>query len=647
MVSIPKQLPVTAGEMPFASYAQVVRMLMPLVRKVSFHNASGRALWISDGIEEPDLRMHIEVLLERCAVAHASRTVPDHGTSTDAEPVHVLPVCAANGEIAGSLCIAFGELPAAAAYRQFRTIERLLTPLMQILAYSWEPKPPAAPARPAAATVTPVPVSNSTPPEPTLIPIPKAVANDDSDESDAMDGVESPRLPLLALLRRTLAGATEQLGCAFGTVVTPNRPFTLSHRISTEESDLAIDSAIEAVRAHMLRLMAVRNEPLILNNIAPGRTQFGSYKLLALPLRLAGCGPLIALIVLFRNWHARDFTSADVDSLMLSALHIPDESLAEFAPEPITAPTPATMRAPAVPAASTPSAVAPASTAVVVTSTPRTPATSSIKPPVLRTVVYETLPAAPPASMTMDMRVRSALRDDKFNLYVQSISPLRNEQRPARFEVLLRMHDSQTILAPPAFFGAAAASSLMPDVDRWVIRNVLAKLHENASAVRSGHWEFCINLAAQSLTADRFSEFVIAEVCRSAIPADLLVFEISEASAFEHQHALEHFGARVRDVGCRIALDNCREGLGTFGVMHRWPVSCVKIDGSVIRNVLNSPRSASMVRDVARHAAARGIETVAECVEAAGVRDKLLDIGIDYAQGFHYGQPRPIATLFA
>jgi len=621
MVSIPKQMPVTAGEMPFASYAQIVRMLMPLARKVSFHNASAHALWISDGIEEPELRMHIEVLLERCAVAHANRTVPDHGTSTDAEPVHVLPVRAANGEIVGSLCIAFGELPPAAAYRQFRTVERLLTPLMQILAHSWEPALPAAAARAAAATVMPVPVPAPTSPEPTLIPIPEAAANDDSAESDATDDVESSRPPLPALLRRTLAGATEQLGCAFGTVVTAHRPFTLSHRISTEESDLVINSAIEAVRTHMLRLMAVRDEPLILNNIAPGRTQFGSYKLLALPLRLGGCGPLIALIVLFRNWHARDFASADVDSLMLSALEISDESLAEFAPEPAAAATPA---------------------AVI-----RTPAVAAVNPPVLRTIVHATPPAAPPAPMTMDMLVRSALRDDKFNLYVQSISPLRNEQRPARFEVLLRMQDSQTIHAPSAFFGAAAASSLMPDVDRWVIRNLLGKLRENASTVRSGHWEFCINLAAQSLTADRFSEFVIAEVCRSAIPAGLLVFEISETSAFEHQHALEHFGARMRDVGCRIALDNCREGLGTFGVMHRWPVSCVKIDGSVIRNVLNNPRSASMVRDVARHAAARGIETVAECVEAAPVRDKLLDIGIDYAQGFHYGQPQPIATLFA
>jgi Amt family ammonium transporter len=42
-----------------------------------------------------------------------------------------------------------------------------------------------------------------------------------------------------------------------------------------------------------------------------------------------------------------------------------------------------------------------------------------------------------------------------------------------------------------------------------------------------------------------------------------------------------------------------------------------------------------------------GIETVAERVESANLCDKLVDIGIDYAQGFHFGQPEPLGSLFA
>jgi EAL domain-containing protein (putative c-di-GMP-specific phosphodiesterase class I) len=250
------------------------------------------------------------------------------------------------------------------------------------------------------------------------------------------------------------------------------------------------------------------------------------------------------------------------------------------------------------------------------------------------------------AAPTMDERIRAALRDGSFDLYAQKISPLRDLQRPARFEILVRMQDANLLRQPASFFEAAEAHTLMPELDRWVIRRLLTKLRENAALVRSGRWEFCINIAAQSLIADRFSDFIVAEVCKSSIPAGLLVFEVSECDALEHQYALEFMGARLRDVGCRIALDNCRAGLTTFGPLHKWPVSCVKIDGSLIRNVATSTRSESVVRAITQLATSMGIETVAERVESSSLCDKLLDMGIDYAQGFYSGQPQPLAGLF-
>ncbi|HEY4369484.1 MAG TPA: EAL domain-containing protein [Steroidobacteraceae bacterium] len=598
MAFIPKQVtqPVAGSDLPFASYAQIVRMLMPLSRKVSFHNAVGDALWISDGIEEPELRAQIEVLLARSTLAHASNVALDHVTSDQPEPVHVFPI-RTGGILAGAIVVVFGELAENAAYRQFRTVERLLAPLIEILVHSWGAQSRAKNAAAAAPNTQTVATASVERPD-------QAASQDQvatADRGEASADAAAP-LPLPALLRRVLALATHQLGCAFGTIVVPDRPFTLSHRLSADESDLAVTAAIDAVRTHMLRWMTVRNEPLIINGTAPSGSHFGTYKILALPLR-PGNGPLAALLVLFRNRPDRNFVNADVDRLMLTARQIPAAALAELSPE---------------------------SVAAAKTSTP------------VRTVAQPSDAQA----MTMDMRVRAALRDDAFNLYVQNISPLRSDHRPARFEVLLRMRELKAMHAPAAFFAAAEAGRLMPEVDRWVIANLLRTLRENVGVVRSARLEFWVNIAAQSLLSDRFSEFVVAEVCRSGIPADLLVFEVSEANAFGNQQALENFGARLRDIGCRMALDNCREGLGTFGATQRSLVSCVKIDGSVIRNVIDNPRCASLVRDVARHAAARGIETVAECVEAANIHDKLFDIGIDFAQGFHIGQPQPIATLF-
>ncbi len=73
----------------------------------------------------------------------------------------------------------------------------------------------------------------------------------------------------------------------------------------------------------------------------------------------------------------------------------------------------------------------------------------------------------------------------------------------------------------------------------------------------------------------------------------------------------------------------------------------MKIDGSLIGKLHQHPRSESLVRAVTQIASSMGIETVAERVESSDVYDKLVDIGVDYAQGFHFGQPQPLAQVFA
>lgn len=612
----------SAGTMPFASYTQLVRMLLPLTEKVCFYDAAGQALWISDGLEEPELRMRVEVLLERFRSDDAQERAKANEGDID-QPTYVFAIRDINATLTGALVIVFRDLPANATYRRIETVERLLTPVLEVLAHAWELESKAA--------------------VPNLEP---AQLTDDFPELDAPSDNAAP---LPALLRRTLASSTHQLQCAFGALVVTDRAFTLTHRASPDESDLTINSAIDAVREPMLKLMQLRADALLVNG-TPGRERVVPHKLLVLPLRPTS-NRLAAMLMLFRNKQDRDFTSSDVAELTRILSRVPTSALAELDPAPpAQAPIEAAAPKPSPARVAPATTEAPKNTAAPVASADATP---------IRVVVPPASPSRPttsPAGIalrvtpdsvpTMEDRLRTALREDSFDLVTQRISPLRDEKRPARFEVLLRMQEADRLRPPSSFFEAAEACSLMPDLDRWVIRRLLTTLRENASTVRSGRWEFCINIAAQSLVADRFSDFVVAEVCKSSIPAGLLVFEISECDALEHQHALEFLGARLRDVGCRIALDNCRAGLTTFGPLHKWPVSCVKIDGSLIRNVGTSMRSESVVRAVTQLAANMGIETVAERVENATLCDKLADIGMDYAQGFHFGQPEPLSRLF-
>jgi EAL domain-containing protein (putative c-di-GMP-specific phosphodiesterase class I) len=238
--------------------------------------------------------------------------------------------------------------------------------------------------------------------------------------------------------------------------------------------------------------------------------------------------------------------------------------------------------------------------------------------------------------------IRRALTDGHFRLYAQRISPLRKHSQPARFEVLLRLQDADTLYTPETFLNVARADRLMPEIDRWVVRHSLHALKSRSELLGGRDVEFCINVDQQSLTTPGFADFVVAELAGCAVPADGLAFEIAELVALEKQAAVESFATRISAAGCRVSLDNFGAGAGTLATLSRLPITSVKIDGPLVRDVATSRISESLIRDVASMTARMHIETVAGRVEQDAVREKLQMLGIDYAQGFALSPPRPV-----
>jgi EAL domain-containing protein (putative c-di-GMP-specific phosphodiesterase class I) len=246
-------------------------------------------------------------------------------------------------------------------------------------------------------------------------------------------------------------------------------------------------------------------------------------------------------------------------------------------------------------------------------------------------------------------QIRRALADGDFRLYAQRISPLRKHPRPARFEVLLRMQNAETIYTPKAFMDVARTDRLMPEIDRWVVRHSLHTLNSHAELLCDRDVEFCINVDEQSLITPGFADFVVAELADCAVPANLLVFEIAEPIALDKQAAVESFADRISNAGCRVSLDNfgAGNGTGTLATLSRMPISSVKLDGSLVRDVTTNRRSECLIRDVANITASMDIETVAGRVEQDAVREKLQTLGVDYAQGFALSRPRPVDEALA
>ncbi len=245
-------------------------------------------------------------------------------------------------------------------------------------------------------------------------------------------------------------------------------------------------------------------------------------------------------------------------------------------------------------------------------------------------------------------RVQQALRNDEFVLYCQPVVPLANGEHHEHFEILLRLRDENgQVLSPAAFMPAAERYQMMPLVDRWVIRNTLRWLKHNWTAIEGADPVFCINLSGQSLTNAGFLAFVIDELTLAKVPAGNICFEITETAAIANiDDAIELIDS-LTSIGCRFSLDDFGAGLSSFGYLKKLPVNYLKIDGSFVREITSDRVSRAMVKAITAIGKTMGLHMVAEFVnddETVALPNK---IGVDFAQGYGIGKPKPIDAVIA
>jgi len=243
-------------------------------------------------------------------------------------------------------------------------------------------------------------------------------------------------------------------------------------------------------------------------------------------------------------------------------------------------------------------------------------------------------------------RLSAALDADRMCLVYQPIWALDPGARTGpHYELLVRMVDPDgSLIAPGAFLPAAERYNLSVRLDRWVVERALAWL-----AARPGHvaeLDSCaLNLSGHSLADDDFLAFVIERLERSGVPAHKLCFEVTETVAIASLAAATRFMRALRELGARFALDDFGSGLSSFAYLKALPVDALKIDGIFVKDLDQDPIDLAMVRSINDIGHVMGKRTIAEFVEDDEVLGRLLELGVDYAQGYGLGRPRPLEEL--
>ncbi|WP_460732295.1 putative bifunctional diguanylate cyclase/phosphodiesterase [Lysobacter tyrosinilyticus] len=251
------------------------------------------------------------------------------------------------------------------------------------------------------------------------------------------------------------------------------------------------------------------------------------------------------------------------------------------------------------------------------------------------------------AVMRSALRIREVLEREQFLLYVQPIVPMHtDENEGVHFEVLLRWQEpSGRIHVPAEFISAAERFRMGPRIDRYVIDAALTWMERNPLAAK-GIASCGINLSGATLTDEHFADYLAARLRRSSFPAQNLCLEITETSVVRDRKRAQRFIGQMRDLGCRFALDDFGTGFCSFGYLSDLDVDYIKIDGSFIRGLDQSPLSQAVVRSISEIAHVIGKSTIAEQVETSAEHGFLQELHVDYAQGYLFGRPQSIETFF-
>lgn len=243
------------------------------------------------------------------------------------------------------------------------------------------------------------------------------------------------------------------------------------------------------------------------------------------------------------------------------------------------------------------------------------------------------------AKVHWENRINHALRHDRFLLHYQPIVSL-PDHRISHYEVLLRLREENgELIYPGAFLEIAERFGLIRDVDEWVIRNAIA---EQARSIRDGlPVTLAINLSGRHFGDPDFVTLVRECLAESQADPARLIFEVTETAAVENLTAAERFIEPLRELGCRLALDDFGVGYSSFHYLKNLPVDMIKIDGSFIRHLHQNRADQAIVRAITDLSRGMDIQTVAEFVENRAILDKLEELGVDYAQGYHIAMPGP------
>jgi len=235
-----------------------------------------------------------------------------------------------------------------------------------------------------------------------------------------------------------------------------------------------------------------------------------------------------------------------------------------------------------------------------------------------------------------DKVIRTTIEEERFYLAYQPIVSLTGDTQQ-RYEVLLRVVDaSGQVILPGQFLAIAEKSGLVSEIDRWIINTAFRELAEHRN--NGSNISFYIKVSGETLADTGLPEWINNKLQEYKLPADSIVFEISEQIVINDLSNSMLFTREIQKLQCKVALEHYGQSDQPQLLKHI-PADILKIDGSLIGGLGSNKEHQSKVQEIIELAREDGRQCIAECVDDAGSLAHLWQTGVDFIQGNFVQEP--------
>jgi EAL domain-containing protein (putative c-di-GMP-specific phosphodiesterase class I) len=209
------------------------------------------------------------------------------------------------------------------------------------------------------------------------------------------------------------------------------------------------------------------------------------------------------------------------------------------------------------------------------------------------------------------------------------------------FEALIRwLHPTLGLISPDDFIPCAEESNVILEIGHWTTREAIRHLMQwRAAGLISADLTMAVNLSTRQLEDPVLMQVLKDVLAKENATPGCLTLEITESTLMSNLDQAGEILGRLRELGICLDLDDFGTGYCSLSYLHRLPIHAIKIDRSFIRDLGASQESQAIAQSIIGLGQSLNMKVVAEGVETAEQRDRLIQLGCLYGQGYFFSRP--------